>query len=320
MSIKIDVLNELVKLQGKSLSGEELANLLDVSRTAVWKAVKSLRKDGYKINAVSNKGYSLSAESDVLTAENINRYLNCDDFNVTVEQKVTSTNDVAKKFAENGAKEWTVIVADEQTKGRGRYERNFYSPKGTGIYCSVILRPKYSAAETLFVTTSAAVAVCEAIEKIVGKSAKIKWVNDVFVNEKKVCGILTEASFNVESGGLTYAVLGFGINVTTEKFPKDLKDVATSVCKGAASDNVRAKLTAEVLKRFRYYYENIPKRTFYKEYKNRSMVIGKKVKVLSGNVSADALVLDIDENCFLKVKFNDGKEQLLSSGEISIKI
>lgn len=321
MKTHMQVLEELEKMRGESVSGEEIAQRLSVSRAAVWKAIKHLQEEGYRIEAVPNRGYSLSADTDILSPEAINRYLTGGGYDVRVQKRVTSTNDVARQLAMNGAPEWTVVLAEEQSAGRGRNARSFYSPKGSGIYCSVVLRPRYAASETLFITTCAAVAVAEGIERVTGQAAQIKWVNDVFVCGKKVCGILTEASFSVENGGLEYAVLGFGINVKTENFPAEIDGVATSLYpRGGCAGDLRAKLCASVLERFRYYYGRIPERTFYPEYRRRSFVLGKKVRVLGVGIDREATALDIDENCYLRVRFTDGTERLLSSGEVSVKL
>ena len=163
--------------------------------------------------------------------------------------------------------------------------------------------------------------MCEAIESVSGESASVKWVNDVFLRGKKACGILTEASFNVESGGLDHAVVGIGINVKDEAFPLELQPIATSVFQGRECPaETRAKLAAELLERFRFYCEGIPQRTFFPQYKQRSFVIGRRVAVRSGNLNSSAEVLDIDENCFLIVRFDDGTIHRLSGGEISIKL
>ena len=182
----------------------------------------------------------------------------------------------------------------------GRYNRAFYSPSGEGVYFSVLLRPEFSAAETLYITTSAAVAVCEAIESLSKKKAQIKWVNDVLIEGKKTCGILTEASFDVENGKIKYAVVGIGINVKQELFPNELKDIATSVFGTEYRPGMRSELIAAVLDKLKYYYDKIPQRAFFEEYKRRSVVIGKRVKVVSGNLNGYAQIIDLDENCFLK--------------------
>lgn len=320
MGLKDEILKQFESSRGVSYSGAELAKQYGVSRAAVWKAVKSLQKEGFAIQATTNRGYTFLAANDRLTEAGIRQYIPfpCE---LRVERCVGSTNDEVKKLAEEGANEWSCVVAEEQTKGRGRFNRKFISAEGAGVYISILLRPKFSAAETLFITTCAAVAVCEAIENVSGKSVGIKWVNDVLLNGKKVCGILTEASYDVESGGLSYAVVGIGVNVLYQEFPSELAGIAGTVFgEGEYPQEGRARIAAEIIKRFRYYYDRIPQRTFFPEYKRRSVVVGKRVKVFSGNIEGDAAVLDLDENCFLKVRFDDGTVKQLASGEVSIKI
>lgn len=318
MSIKEEILKKLDEEKGNPVSGEELAEQLGVSRNAIWKAVKVLREEGYGIQATTNKGYVLSSASDVLTAEKIRSRLsfNC---NVIVKKCVDSTNDEVKTLAAQGATEWTVVIAEEQTKGRGRNQRSFFSPRGTGLYMSVLFRPTFSSSESLFVTTSAAVTVCEAIEKVSGKKAQIKWVNDVFLGEKKACGILTEASFSVENNGMEYVIAGIGINVKEGAFPKELQGIATSVFGKDCPSDARADLAATLLERLKFYYDGIPSRSFYPQYEKRCFIIGREVIVCSGKITGKAIVEGIDENCFLKVRFEDGTESLLSSGEVSLR-
>ena len=320
MGLREKLLEKLENNRGEYFSGEELAQECGVSRGAVWKAVKGLRKEGFSIEAATNRGYALSPCSDLLTAGGIEKYLTfpC---KIQVKKSVASTNDEVKDIASKGGAEWNVVVAEEQTAGRGRYNRPFVSAAGNGVYFSVLLRPKFSASETLFITTCAAVAVCEAVESVTGHKADIKWVNDVYMKGKKVCGILTEASFDVESGGLSYAVVGIGVNVLPQKFPSELEKTAASVFgQGEYPQEGRAKILSAILNRFRFYYEHIPERTFFREYKRRSIAIGRRVKVVSGSFECEGTVLDLDENCFLKIRFDDGTEKLLSSGEISIKL
>ena len=320
MELKEKIYNVLTERQGIACSGEELAKEFGVSRSAVWKAVRALRADGYQIDAGTNRGYLLSEKNDVLSAADIQKNLKfpC---SIRVEKRVGSTNDVVKEMAANGADEWTCVIAEEQTAGRGRYARSFYSPRGSGIYMSVLLRPKFSAEQTLYITTSAAVAVCEAIESVCNERCEIKWVNDVFMRGKKVCGILTESSYSVENGGVSYAVVGIGINVLSAAFPKVLTNVATSVfCDSQYPFGVRAKLAAELLERFHYYYEGIPQRTFFSEYERRSFLIGKEVETFIGEKRETVRVLGVTENCFLRVLCENGKEKTLSAGEVSIRV
>ena len=213
-----------------------------------------------------------------------------------------------------------MVLANEQTAGRGRSSRSFFSPKDTGIYMSLLLRPgNYSAKQAVRITTMAAVAICEAIEAVSDEKAEIKWVNDIFVRGKKVCGILTEGSFNLESGLLDYAVLGVGINIYQPKdgFPDELSSIAGSVFQKKQND-VKNRLAATFLNRFYNYYSAADQTDYVEQYRNRSFVIGKQVALMSLNESKKAIVVGIDNECRLLVKFPDGTEDCYSSGEISI--
>ncbi|MEG2781648.1 MAG: biotin--[acetyl-CoA-carboxylase] ligase [Oscillospiraceae bacterium] len=324
MNVKQCTLKVLENHKGQYISGQELAQQLSVSRNSVWKSVKSLREEGYEISAVPNKGYCLANSSDILSSQGIKKHLAeySDNFDIIVYKTITSTNSVAKELASKGAKEGTVIISEEQTQGRGRLGRNFYSPQKTGIYMSLILRPELNASESLFITTSAAVAVARAIESVSDKDVKIKWVNDVFCNDKKVCGILTEASFGLESGGIEFVVLGIGINVKPPQdgFPSKIEEIATSVFENDISADIRSELIAEVLKNFLQYYKKLPSKDFISDYKARSLLIGRKISVISGDSAQNATAIDIDDDCKLKVEFDDGTQKLLSSGEVSIRI
>ncbi|MDD2495463.1 MAG: biotin--[acetyl-CoA-carboxylase] ligase [Tissierellia bacterium] len=324
MNVKEEVLKEFEANRGKLISGSEIAKKLNVSRNAVWKAVKSLQDEGYIINSEVNKGYSLSNENDLLSPQSISSYLNDKTKKLKIEvfKTLESTNTLLKNIAAKGEDEGKVIIAEEQTSGRGRFGRTFYSPANTGIYMSILLKPNFSAQESLYVTTSAAVAVAEAIEKVSGCEAKIKWVNDIYCNDKKVCGILTEASFNIENGMLDYVVLGIGLNVINPKedFPDDIKNIASSIFNVETyTGGLRIKLVADILNNFWYYYENIKERTFLKKYKKRSLIIGKEINVISSSRSKKAFVLDIDDECRLIVKWEDGSIEAISSGEVSIR-
>lgn len=307
----------------KYFSGEDIAQRLSVSRGAVWKAVKALQNEGYAIDAVTNKGYCLSNKTDILSAQGIQKYLRSElsDMEISVISKVSSSNSVVRDKANDGAEEWYLLLANEQSSGRGRIGRSFFSPKDTGIYMSLLLRPNdYSAEDSVRITTMAAVAVCEAIEDISDETAEIKWVNDIFVRGKKVCGILTEGSFGLESGLLEYAVLGIGINIYEPKggFPKELDSIAGSVLKSHQSD-AKNRFVSQFLNRFYDYYALSSKNDYTEKYRGRSIVIGKQVKLLSANESKNAVVLGIDDHCRLQVRCDDGTEQCYSSGEISVR-
>ena len=323
MSVKDEVLKELENNKGDYISGGQLADNLGVSRNSVWKAIKALEKSGYEINAIPNKGYCLAEKNDILSSYSIKQHLKNPHLDISVFSSVTSTNTILKEMAEQGAKEGTVIIAEEQTAGRGRTGKQFYSPKGTGIYISILLRPDIPAEESLFLTTSAAVATARAIEDVSDKRALIKWVNDIYLEDKKTCGILTEGAFNVETGKLDYAIVGIGINVCIPDggFPDNIKDIATAIFdKQTDSINKRSILIANLLDYFMEYYKDFKSKSYEKEYIERSMIIGKTITVIEGSKTSVAKAIDIDKNCRLKVQFEDGTTKWLSSGEVSTKI
>ena len=324
MTIKQQVLKQLENHKGEYISGNKLAETLYVSRNAVWKAVRSLTADGHDIQAVTNKGYRLAPSSDVLSSAAIEKHITrCPGvFEIAVHKTLSSTNATAKQLAAKGSPEGTVIIAEEQTDGRGRFGRSFYSPAQSGVYLSLLLRPKVVTADATLLTTAAAVAVAQAIDDVTGTDAQIKWVNDIFCDGKKVCGILTEGSFDIESGALDYAVVGIGLNITPPAggFPEQITDIAASVCNtGDASSGLSAHLVAEILQNFWGYYLTLSDKTYLKDYKARSMILGKDVDVISAGTKTTAHTLDIDDDCHLIVRFDDGSVKALSSGEVSIR-
>ena len=238
-------------------------------------------------------------------------------FKIKRFSKVTSTNDIAKGLAKNGEDEGTVIIADAQECGRGRMGRAFFSPEGTGLYMSILLRPKFKAEGALLITTAAAVAVAEAVEKHTGEGVQIKWVNDVFKNGKKVCGILTEGSI-AQNNLFEYAILGIGINLT---YPKSgfgaLESIAGAVFENDAFD--RERFIGDILEGFKQYYLALEDKPHLDGYLKRDMLIGKEVDVISaGEVLYSAKVTDIDKDFALVIE-HDGIKEALSSGEVSVK-
>ena len=322
MSIKDEVLKQLEENKGEYISGGQLATNLNVSRNSIWKAIKTLEKDGYSINAIPNKGYCLEPDNDILSPQSIEQYLNYP-LDLSVYKTITSTNTVLKEKAEQNAPHGTVLIATEQTLGRGRMGKKFYSPSNTGLYISILVRPDIPADQALFLTTSAAVATAKAIEDVSNKKADIKWVNDIYIEGKKVCGILTEAAFNIETSKLDYAIVGIGINVCPPEggFPEDISGIATAIFeKNSDAVNKRSILVGHLLNYFMEYYESFDKRAYLDEYISRSMIIGQPISVLSNGTSRNALALEIDKECHLKVRYEDGSEELLNSGEVSTKI
>ncbi|MDR1131525.1 MAG: biotin--[acetyl-CoA-carboxylase] ligase, partial [Oscillospiraceae bacterium] len=234
MSIKKAVLTMLEKNRERYISGQEFAETLDVSRTAVWKAVRALREEGHVVGAANNRGYRL--DSDLLSAEGVRAalpagYQSCP---VSVLSVTDSTNTQAKKLAADGARHGTLLLAEEQTAGRGRSGKRFFSPRGLGLYMSVILRPDAATVSPRLVTLAAAVSVCRAVEALTGLEPRIKWVNDVYLDGKKICGILTEAVMDMESGGIDSIIVGVGVNCAVEEaiLPPELHGIVGSIGAG----------------------------------------------------------------------------------------
>ena len=314
-STKQAVLNTLIN-QTDYISGEVISNKLGVSRVAVNKAVNSLRAEGYKITSVTNKGYLL-IKSDIfkeVLASKLTGALK--GINVIVKNQTTSTNADAKAIAESG--ETAVVIAKTQTGGVGRNGRKFHSLNG-GLYFSLILRPNLNIADGVKITTFTAVAVSRAIEKLTGLDVKIKWVNDLFISNKKACGILTEASCDFERNKLSYAVVGVGINVDEVNFPLDVKNIATSLSYECKKNIDKNELLVEILNSFNNLEEEILSGNYLSEYKRRCFILGKKVTVYSGLEEYEATALDITESGSLVVLKGEEK-RVVSSGEVSVKI
>lgn len=322
MNTRGRILELLEQHRGENISGERIAGILNVSRNAVWKAVKELQKDGYDIVAVTNKGYCLSEDNDIVSAAGIKPFLSERSRpygdRIRIYQSLESTNQTAKEIAIAGGDHGTVIISDCQTMGRGRYSRSFFSPSG-GLYMSIILRPEALRLQNpTAITALAAVAVCEAIEAVSQKTPQIKWVNDIFLDGKKVCGILTEAVTDFESGSLEWIVLGMGINVYVrpEDFPSDLQSVATSLYPEEKGSGVRNRLAAEVINRI-LGCETLPNEAeIFKRYKKRLMMLGETITVLQGQTEFQATAMDIDAAGHLIVQKENGALLTLSSGEI----
>jgi len=322
-SAKVRLFKILVENGENYVSGATLAKELLVSRNAVWKAVESLRLEGYDISAVTNKGYRLNKSGANLSQAGISGYIKTAGvFDIEVRKSVTSTNTILQEMAAKGAPEGFVLAAEEQTAGRGRQGRGFHSPASSGVYFSVLLKPCSKACDAALITSAAAVAAAQAIEEITGVSVGIKWVNDLFLRQKKVCGILTEATFGMESGLIENIVLGIGINVTRPEkgFSGTLEDVATVLVeKSDGNENTRCRLIAATLDNLWKYYQNLTRRDFLEEYRKRSIVLGRDIFVLSGDKKTPAHALAIDDECRLIVRYENGGTDTLNSGEVSIK-
>lgn len=324
MTTKEKLLALLEDSKGTFFSGEEIARTLQVSRAAVWKAVNALREDGYTIDAATNKGYRLSPDSDILSPQGIRRFLKPEyrDLDLTVLPTAPSTNALVREKANQGRPEGCIIIACEQTDGRGRYGRQFFSPVDSGVYLSLLLRPTaYSPQQATCLTAAAAAAMCHAIEAVTGQQPGIKWVNDIFLHGKKVCGILTEAAVGLETGTLNYMVLGAGVNLypPAEGFPEEIQSIAGSVLEHSCPE-AKNRLVGEFLNRFWDFYSHPECRTYLEDYRARSLAIGRNVTVLSAGKAVSAYAYGIDDDFRLLVRYENGDTEALSYGEIRIQL
>lgn len=252
----------------------------------------------------------------------IEPYLHTASYEITYLDRVDSTNLRLKQLAEQGAPEGRVLVAAQQSAGRGRMGRSFYSPEGSGLYMSLLLRPKLPAEKALYLTTCAAVAVSSALEALSGERARIKWVNDVYMRAHKVCGILVESSF-LADGSLNYAVLGIGVNLLEPSggFPPKLSQVAGAVFRSGDASVLRAMTAAAILDRFSSLSAALPEKPFLTEYRRRSLQPGCEMTVfpVTGGTGERAALVCIDEEFSLVVRMEDGSLRRLHSGEVRVR-
>lgn len=317
------ILSILESHSGIPISGEEIAKELGISRAAVCKMIAKLRREGFRIEAKTRSGYIYSGESSAFTARSVTRLLNNpDDISLSVTESVDSTNNALKIEAEAGAREGRVLIAKTQTAGKGRRSHSFFSPK-SGLYMSVLLRPKISASDSLLITTAAAVAVAKAIRNVSGKEAGIKWVNDIYLGGKKVCGILTEASIDFESGTLGWAVLGIGVNLLAPEggFPAEIAQTAGAVFEADEyAEEKKSLLAAEIINVFFEIYRMLPQKDFMEDYRARNILLGKEVNVIRlDQIVGRGTVVGIDSDARLILRLPNGEETALSSGEVSVR-
>ena len=321
MKTKDIVLRELERNRANYISGQELAERLNISRTAIWKAINSLKKSGFQIESQTKVGYKLIESDDKLSDEGIRKGLRDEikDIDIIVYDEIDSTNTEAKRrLYSSEVKDFTVIVSDMQKGGRGRTGKSFTSPKGSGVYFSIILHPKDSYDFSYFdlTTVKAAVAVAEGIKEATDKQVEIKWVNDLFLNGKKICGILSELDADFESRSVKSVIVGIGINVNEPRDDsfKDLKDIAGYI----GTDVIRNEILSSILNAF--YENNFVKsdKEIIDYYKKHSLVIGKELSFELNGKKYSAKGIDINDKGNLIV--DTGKEKItLSSGEVSIK-
>lgn len=239
---------------------------------------------------------------------------------ITLFDELDSTNAYLKKLARAGAEEGRIIIARRQSAGRGRLGRSFYSD-AEGLYISVLIRPHMKAESMVFVTAMTAVAMARAIERTVNADARIKWVNDIFVRGKKVCGILCESAFGADALS-EYVVIGAGVNITEPfgGFPADISAVAGALLPHGSGQELRSRLAAAFLEDLFGEYARLDSRSFLDEYRRRSMVTGKNVSVISPTLTRHGKAIAIDDDCRLVVRFDDGTTEHVSTGEISVRV
>ena len=327
LTTKDHVIASLIKASDY-ISGEAISLELGISRAAVNTAVKALRADGYSIESSTKKGYRLESSAGILSPGELLPYLPESRLaSVTVEDSVTSTNDVLKTIASSGAPEGTVLIADQQTKGKGRRGRSFESPSGTGIYLSYLLRPAASPASVAHVTACTAVCVHNAILKACGVNTSIKWVNDLVLDNKKICGILTEMNLESETYSIDSIIVGIGINVngSSDIFPPEVRSVAGSLESITGASYDRARIAASLISELDKLSSCLTSDTssYLETYSSSCITVGKEVSIVSVHDSGEAprhgTAIAVNPDYTLKVRLADGTITDIQSGEVSVR-
>ncbi len=320
--VKEEVIKYLENNIGRLVSGGDLSKSLNVSRTAIWKAINILKNEGYDIQTKKNEGYILSINNNILSEKIIRQNTKAKILGnqIKILNCVDSTNNYLKSLTQNEVTEGLAVLAEKQTGGKGRRSKSFFSPAKTSIYMSILLKPKIQIIS--FITIMAAISVVEAIYNVTGIKTSIKWVNDILYENKKLCGILTEASIEAESGSIDYAVVGIGINVKKMEFPDDIKNIATSLENITSDTYNRNFLIGELLTQLEKNYNKLisnDKNELIKTYKNYLSMLGKEITVIESDNTYKAKALDIDDNAYLIIELPSGQTKKLNCGEISIK-
>ncbi len=322
VSTKTQLLSILKDSKGTWISGEYLSSRMKVTRSAIWKHMSRLREDGYIIKSSPKKGYLLEQTPSILLPEEITDGLDTNAFGkkeIKHFQEIDSTNTKAKELAEMGAPEGSIVVAEKQTKGRGRMGRHWFSPEEGGIYFSLILRPGISPAEAPRITLLAAVALCETLITSTLVKATIKWPNDILVKGKKVAGILTEIS--TEMDAINYIVVGTGLNVNTKAFPSDVQHRATSIFIETGKEKSRVDLLKSYLKTFEDYYVKFKKghwSDIRERWRKLTDLLGKPIVVETIDQRYKGTAVDIDEDGVLLLEDKKGVTHRVFSGDISM--
>ncbi|MCI8525075.1 MAG: biotin--[acetyl-CoA-carboxylase] ligase [Oscillospiraceae bacterium] len=320
-----DAVLDLLRGAEGFVSGQEMSRRLAVSRAAVWKAVQTLREEGYAIESATNRGYRLAPGTGPLRAEALRRRLGDCPWadRVTVLASVDSTNNALRQLADQGAPHGTVVIAEQQTAGKGRLGRRFASPAGVGLYLSVLLRLNAPPMALMHLTAAAAEAAVEAVEAAAGIRPGIKWTNDLVLNRRKCAGILTELSLQAESGLVDYAIVGIGTNCNHSggDFPEEVRPMAISLREAAGRPVDRCAYAAALIGQlWRMDAELLTeKKAWMTRYAADCITVGQDVKVVRGRTERPAHADGLDENAALLVTYEDGTKEAVTSGEVSVR-
>ena len=335
MSVKETVLQVLEENKGLAVSSQSIAIKAVASRSAVRKAITRLRVEGHIIEASTNKAYILSMVSDLLTSDSIHGF--CKELtkeNIFCFKTVDSTNTIAKQIAAQKETSLALIVSETQTAGRGRIRRSFFSPNSSGIYMSLLIKPTFDMSKSMLVTTAASVAICRGISSVLGINCKIKWVNDIYYNGRKVCGVLTEGITDFKSGQIEYIVIGIGINYSTpaQGFPEEIKNIAGSLLNQetqsgkeslTSSSISRNQLIGTIITELLGLLGHLNEADFLEEYRTKSLILGHQV-VFSSHINGQLCyksgkAVDIDTNGGLIVLLEDGNTMVINTGEVTLR-
>lgn len=320
-----DKILEILKVRsGEIVSGGFIANKLNISRNAVWKNINLLKNEGYDISSIKNRGYMLNSDISYLNKEEIEKYLNTILIGRELEitESIDSTLNYFKNMENSEKREGRTIIANEQTLGRGRRGRSFFSPKNSNAYISVLLKPKFSVSDINLITIICGLSVVEAVKEICGIECDIKWVNDVYINGKKICGILTEGILSVENGSIDSVIIGVGININRPKdtpVPKEIEDIVGFVNDFTKEKENRNKFIAKFLNAFEKRYINFDKKALYLEYKEKMLYLNEEVTCFVGNETIQGTLIDLNKDFSIKIKTNEGEIRNFNSGEISLR-
>lgn len=317
MTTKEAIISILEENKGLYISGEDIGKNLNISRSAVSKVIKDLKENGYLIESINKKGHCIPYKSNTISKIEIKKNL-INNHEIIIKDSVKSTNLEAKSHLLDECKHGSIIIANEQTNGRGRKGRVFYSPKDTGIYMSLILKPDLLLIHNpLKLTIATAVAVCNSIDTLCDVDTKIKWVNDIFLNNKKICGILTEANTDFETGSIEDIIIGIGLNFNTLNFPEDFSDIAGSIFSEKTTPINRNQLIAEIINNIMKLLKDLENPNILKFYKEKSFLLGKNISFYEKDKKIECTVLDINSEGNLVIKTKNGLKKILHSGEVN---